>query len=180
MSYGVAQGLIQVYRAIENAIKREDWRRARRLVQAALRQQPDCHWLITRLGLTYYEEHDYRRALAIEKRAYDIAPRCPLVLWDLAGTLDMLRRHRDAAAIYRRLIRRGVKSVAFGDCGEGLARARGLVADCWYRLARCQSKMGRRADAVRCYERHVAMRGPGCHSIYPLRDVRREVRVYVD
>jgi tetratricopeptide (TPR) repeat protein len=164
--------------AIESAIKRDDWKGARRLLRAALRRQPDSHWHLTRLALTYYEQHDYRRALSIEERAYDIAPHCPLVLWDLAGTIDMLGRHRDAIAIYRKLIRRGVESIAFGDCGEGLAWARGLVADCWYRLAHCQSKLGCGAYAVRCYRRHMAMRGQGCRSIYRLEEVRRELGEY--
>jgi tetratricopeptide (TPR) repeat protein len=162
-------------RAIETAIKKEDWKRARRLVRAALRQQPDSHWLIARLALTYYEEHNYEHSLTIAEQARKTAPHCPLVLWELAGSLDMLGRHRTAIAIYRRLIRRGVESITFGDCGEGLAWARGLIADCWYRVARCQHKVGRRADAVRGYERHLAMRGPGCRSIYALHDVRKEL-----
>ena len=165
-----------MFREIENAIRRGDWKVARRLVRAALRRQPDSHWLFARLSITYYEEFDYRRALTIGQQAYALAPRCPLVLWDLAGTLDMLGRHREAMPLYRRLIRRGVESVAFDDCGEGLALARGLVADCWYRLAHCEHELGRRARAVHCYEQHLAMRGPGCRSIYPLRDVRRELR----
>lgn len=165
-------------RAIENAIKREDWKGVRRLVRAGLRQQPDSHWLLTRLSLTYYEEHDYRRALTIGQRAYTIAPHCPLILWDLAGTYDMLGRYHEAIPIYRQLIRRGVESIAFGDCSEGLSRARGLVADCWYRLARCQRNIGHRMEAIRCYKRHIAMRGPGCRSIYPLQNVRNELYNY--
>jgi putative addiction module component (TIGR02574 family) len=128
------------------------------------------------LGLTYYEEHDYQRALTIGQRAYRLMPRCPLVLWDLAGTLDMLGRHREAIAIYRRLVRRNIKSLAFGDCGEGLGWARSLVADCWYRLAGCASKLGRRTQAIRCYKQHLVMRGPGCRSIYPIKNVRKELR----
>jgi tetratricopeptide (TPR) repeat protein len=167
-------------RTIENSIEREDWKGARKLIKTAQRRRPDDLWLIARLALTYYEEHDYERALINGQRAYGIAPRCPLVMWDMAGTLDMLGRQRDAIAIYRRLIRRGVEAIAFGDCGEGLAWARGLVADCWYRLARCQRKIGHQADAIRCYERHLEMRGPGCRSIYPLREIRKELRSYQD
>lgn len=146
------------------------------MVRVALRRQPDSHWLLARLALTYYEEFDYERALTIGQQAYDLAPQCPLVLWDLAGTLNMLERHREAISIYHRLIRRGVEPVAYGDCGEGLAWARGLIADSWYRLARCERELGRRARAVHCYQQHLAMRGPGCRSIYPLRDVRKELR----
>lgn len=164
---------------IEASILRSDWPGTRRLVRTALRKSPDSHWLITRLALTYYEEKDYARSLDILRRAFDLAPNCPLVLWDLAGTFDMLERYGEAMAIYRRLIRRGVKSIAFGDCGEGIAWARGLQADCWYRLARCQKKQGRTARAIQNFKKHLALRGPGCRSIYPLAGVRREIALAV-
>jgi len=160
---------------IEDAIKRNDWARARQFIRAALRQNPDSHWLITRLALTYYEQGDYKRSLALEQRAYKIAPNCPLVLWDMAGSWEMLKRYTEASTIYRRLLRRGVNAVAFGVCGEGVAWARGLLADCWYRLARCHRKQGRRAHSISCYKKHLAMRGPGCRSIYPIHEVRREL-----
>jgi len=66
---------------IEDAIQQEDWPTARRLIRAALRREPESHWLLTRLGLTYYEEHNYERALVSDHQAYQLAPRCPLVLW---------------------------------------------------------------------------------------------------
>jgi len=162
--------------AIEAAIKREDWKGARRLLQRALDKEPDSHWLITRLGLTYYEEYDYKRALALEQKAHKLAPRCPLVSWDLAGTLDMLGRHREAIAVYRRIVRRKINSLAFGDCGEGLRWSRQLVADCWYRIARCSHKLGRNSEAIRCYKRHLEMRSGGIGSIYPIKDARQELQ----
>jgi tetratricopeptide (TPR) repeat protein len=161
---------------IEKAIAREDWKRARHLIKANLRREPRSHWLITRLALTYYEQHDYRRALSLDRKAYKIMPTCPLVLWDLAGTLSMLDKQQEASFIFRKLIRRGVKTIAHGDCGEGVAWARGLVADSWYRLALCAKKLGRpKNQIVRYYTEHLSMRGPGCRSIYPLADVRREL-----
>jgi hypothetical protein len=160
--------------AIEKAIKKNDWKGARRLIQKSLRSEPDSHWLLTRLGLTYYEEGDYERALAFESRAYEIMPQCPLVLWDMAGTLEMLGRYAEAVAFYRQLVKRGVKRVAYGDCGEGLKWAQSLICDCWYRLGKCAIKLGRKAEAIRSFEKHFEMRGPACRSIYPIKDVRKE------
>ena len=162
--------------AIEKAIERDDWKGARSLIRASLRKEPDSHWLVARLGLTYYEEYNCKRALTLQQRAYSLAPHCPLVLWDLAGTFDMLGRHREAIAIYRQLVRRNIKSLAFGDCGEGMGWTRGLIADCWYRLASCESKLGRRTQAIHCFNKHLEMRGPGCRSIYPIKKVRKELR----
>lgn len=130
---------------------------------------------MTRLALTYYEQYDYARALEVSERAMEFAPDCPLVLWDYAGALDMLKRPKDALTVFRRLIDRGIDSIAFDECGEGLAWARGLIADCHYRCAHCYLKLGNPTDAIDQFEMHLALRGPGCRSIYPIADVRKEL-----
>ena len=163
-------------RMIEDAIRREDWPAARRLIRAALRRKPDSHWLLTRLGLTYYEERDYERSLVYSNQAFQLAPRCPLVLWDLAGTYEMLGRLTEAHRLYRHLVSRGIPTISSGPCGEGVARARGLVADCWYRIAHIELSRGRRNLADASFHRHLALRGPGCRSIYSISKVRRELR----
>jgi tetratricopeptide (TPR) repeat protein len=160
---------------VEAAIDREKWVEARVLIRAGLRTAPEDHWLLTRLALTYYEERQYKRALRYVEKALAEAPRCPLVLWDHAGTLQMLGRHTEAVAVYRRLIRRGVDKIAFGDCGEGLLWAKSLLTDCLYRISISQRALGRRKLAIQSIEKHLASRGPGCRSIYPIRSIRREL-----
>lgn len=162
-------------KAIEAAIHAGSWKKARRLIRAKLRRFPEDHWLLTRLGVTYYEEENYQFALKYEKLALHSHPKCPLVLWDYAGTLQMLGKHRSALGIYNRLVSRGVTSIAYGDCGEGRARARGLVADCLYRRALSYGKLGARKAAIRSLVGHLRMRGPGCRSIYTLKIVRKEL-----
>jgi tetratricopeptide (TPR) repeat protein len=161
---------------IERLIDAEEWSAARRAIRAELRSDPKNHWLLTRLGLTYYEEKDYRHALECERRALAEAPHCPLVLWDYAGSLQMLDQNQDALKIYRRLIRRGTEEIAFDDCGEGLAWARGLVADCHYRIAGCYRRLRRPIIAIKSLIAHLNLRGPGCRSIYPLPVVRKELK----
>lgn len=106
-------------KAIEEAIHSKNWRRARQLIRAELKEKPDSHWLLTRLGLTYYEERAYRKSLSYSRKALRLAPNCPLALWDYAGSLQMLGRHRTALRVYRQLLSRGVEQIAYGDCGEG-------------------------------------------------------------
>jgi regulator of sirC expression with transglutaminase-like and TPR domain len=160
--------------SIESLIRRDRWVEARRAIRSQLRTDPDNHWLVTRLGLTYYEQRQYARALEYSARAVTLAPNCPLALWDHAGALQMLGRHTAAGQIYRRLIRRGVKRIANGKCGEGLARARGLVADCHLRLSDSLKAQHCEKQAMSHILRHLDMRGPGCHSIYSLRDLRKK------
>ncbi len=162
-------------KTIERLLDEEKWSEARKVIRQCLREEPDSHWLLTRLGLTYYEERKYKKALECEERALAIAPRCPLVLWDYAGSLQMLERYEEAIQVYRGLIRRGVQRIAHGECGEGLAWARGLVADCWYRLGQSYDHLGDRHAGLKALEKHLDLRGPGCRSIYPLADLREEL-----
>ena len=156
---------------IEALIRAENWVPAGRAIRHELIKDPTNHWLLTRMSLTFYERHDYRKALVFSQRAFAADPECPLVLWDYAGTLQMLGRHRDAIEIHRKLIRRGPKKLASGSCGEGLARARGLVADCHYRVSNSMEELGLSDEALGEFERHLDMRGPGCQSIYTMSEL---------
>jgi tetratricopeptide (TPR) repeat protein len=162
-------------KAIEAAIRKEKWKEARQLIRAELKKEPGNHWLLTRLGLTYYEERAYRKSLSYSQKALKLAPLCPLALWDYAGSLQMLGRHRMALGVYRQLLSRGATRIAREDCGEGRGRARGLMADCLYRQAHSYTKLKQTKSAVEAYRSHLRMRGPGCRSIYDVRTVRKEL-----
>ena len=42
----------------------------------------------------------------------------------------MISRHQESLALYRWLLSWGEKELAYGECGEGVRRARSLMADC--------------------------------------------------
>jgi tetratricopeptide (TPR) repeat protein len=161
---------------IEALIEADDWKGARNAITVSLRREPESHWLLSRLALTYYEEFEYEKALELDERALALAPDCPLTLWGYAGSLEMLGREREALKIYQGLIDRGARTIAHGECGEGLARARGLVADSYYRMATCYESLGQKKKAMDAFETHLDLRGPGCQSIYPLGELRMELK----
>ncbi len=160
---------------IEELIDAEAWTEARRRIRTELRKSPTSHWLLSRLALTYYEQRNYQRALETEQRALDLAPRCPLCLWGLAGAHDMLGHRAKAEALYTRLIRRGVKRIAHGECGEGVPSARGLVADCWYRLGVIRQSRRDVGGAITAFQHHLERRQRGT-SIYSASEVRENLR----
>ena len=162
--------------AIERAIARDEWVRARRLIRAALSREPESHWLLSRLALTYYEQRQYRRALHYEIKALQIEPHCPLAIWGYAGELHMLERRKEALAIYRWLISWGEDELAYGTCGEGMQRARSLIADCFYRIALIQERMGQRKRALQSYNEHLSRRNRGTRSIYPMKVVKAKMK----
>lgn len=158
---------------VEALIRAERWAGARGLIKRRLKADPTNHWLLTRLGLTYYEQRRYDEALACQEKALRMAPRCPLALWDYAGSLQMLQRHREALAVYEKITRRGAKRLADGLCGEGRAWANGLIADCYYRMMASLDALGDERRATTMFVKHLDMRGPGCHSIYKIGELRR-------
>lgn len=159
---------------IEQLIDAERWAEARKRILRELKSKPNDHWLLTRLSLTHYEQRDYATALKYVEKAKEIMPRCPLVLWDYAGALQMLGRHAEAIDTYNAITAKGVKRLARGDCGEGLAWARGLIADSYYRISRSLEALGDKKQAEEAFIAHLDMRGPGCRSIYPLAELNKQ------
>jgi tetratricopeptide (TPR) repeat protein len=157
---------------IERAIAANDWPKARRLIREGLRKERDNHWL-TRLSLTYYDQKQYRKSLQYVTQALQIAPYCPLAVWDYAGTLDMLGRKKRALQVFQWLISWGEKRIAYGQCGEGIRFARSLIADCYYRIARIHEDRRERGKTLQAYRQHLLRRKRGVRSIYPLPEVRR-------
>ncbi len=159
-------------RRIEVALKAENWIGARRLIKTALKRNPMDHWLLSRLGLTYYELRAYEEALYWEAKALQEAPYCPLVIWGYAGSLEMLGRYDESLALYRWLLSWGEEDLAHGECGEGIRRARSLIADCHYRIACIWEEKRQWKRAAAEYEKYLLKRKTGHGSIYPIRDVR--------
>jgi tetratricopeptide (TPR) repeat protein len=162
---------------IERATTANDWPKARRLIREELRKNRDDHWLLTRLSLTYYEQKQYQKSLHYVTQALQIAPYCPLAVWDYAGTLDMLNRKKKALQVFQWLISWGEKAIAYDECGEGIRFARSLIADCYYRVARIHEERRERGEAMRAYRQHLLRRKRGVRSIYPLSEVRRRFAV---
>ena len=106
--------------AIERLVKDKASARARVLINEELIFQPTDHWFWMTLGLTYYEEKEYTKALKCSERAVQLAPDCPLALWHYAGSLFMSGRQLAALAIWNLLLNRDVEEVAYSAHGEGM------------------------------------------------------------
>ena len=156
---------------IEALVEKEDWENARKAILEELDAEPDSHYLVSRLSLTYYEQRQYETALHYSREATKLAPRCPLVLWNHAGALEQTGHEREAIRIWKRLLRRGVERIAHGPCGEGIRQAEALLNDCRYRIGKTYYFLGRPALAWRYMHAHLAHRRRGLPSIYSRADV---------
>src|ERR1700722_16479923 len=145
---------------ISSYFEAENWTGARKVIKSQLKEAPNDHWLLTRLSTTYYEERDYKEALRWAKRAHEIVPDCPLVLWDLAGAYDMGGMPSEAIKYYERILKkgsRGIEAMAADECAEGPAWALSLVIDTIYRASLCLKKLGCKEAALELMKNYQRM-----------------------
>ncbi len=160
--------------------RKDKYAEAREYILELMKTNPDDHFLLDRLSNTYYEERNYTKALEYVQKALDLAPYCPMVLWDYAGTLDMLDHNEEAIRLYKQLVRRGVSRIARGACSEGLPQARALVNDCRYRLALIYGDKGDFTLAKKYMREHIKHRYHNCTSIYDLREVKKDLKLVLE
>src|SRR5258708_3650196 len=148
---------MNVIAAAESLIVTGDWLAARRVLETGLLATPKDHWMRSRLGVTYYETGDYSMALVHTEQALALAPNCPIVLWDHAGTLQQLGKHALAVDIYRKLVRRQVGWLAKDLCIQSRALAKGLIADSQLRLSRSLDVLGEKQEADDAFMEHLTI-----------------------
>ncbi|MCK5148279.1 tetratricopeptide repeat protein [bacterium] len=160
---------------INQLLDDEKWLEARELIQQALEDEPDNHWLMTNFSSTYYENKEYKKAVEVSEKALLLAPDCPLVLWDYACATDMTGRFADAIAIWEKLIEADTNELAHGECGEGLRWTESLQNDCIYRLAVSYKKLGKIDMAKNYLKEHISNRKPGLPSVYTMKEVKKQL-----
>ncbi len=158
----------------------DKWPEARECLLKWLNEFPDDHWILAHIAETYYQEKNYPPAVEYAQRAWKLEPRCPLVLWEYSEILRMMKRYNEAESIYRGLIHRGAKRIAYGECGEGIRSARRLVNDCYYALSYIEAKRGEFVPAKRHMERHLANRSRNCPSFFALRNAKIGLDKYIN
>lgn len=161
---------------IEQLIEREDWNKARYLIQRELKKEPEDFWLLTQLSFTYYEQRQYNKAFQAIKKAVALEPDEPLVMCHYAGALQMLGRATEAIVVYKKIIGKGAHKIGSVDTKEGIRWARSLINDCRYRIGLCYKDLGDRPLAVKWLKQHLANRRPGLPSIYSLTEVRKKLK----
>jgi predicted Zn-dependent protease len=160
---------------IEKLIAAKQWKAARTVIEDELQSDPTDHWLWANLGLTYYEERKYEKALVCTRRAVELAPNCPLVLWDFAGCLYMSGQEAAAFAIWTLLLTMEVEDVATAEGGEGVDWAMQLLNDVHYRVGKYYMRKGQLEQAKASFTKYLHNRSHGVGSIYD----KEQVEAYV-
>jgi hypothetical protein len=110
------------------------------------------------------------------REAVGLAPDCPLVLWDLASTEEMLEDDRGALKTYTKLFKLATGRAPSEPCWEGPNRMLSLLADCLYSVAGVLHRLGQRDKALWFIREHLEWRAACVKSIYPVREARRRLK----
>ena len=143
---------------INSLFEKEKWAEARKLLEEERKRTPQSHWVLDRLSVTYYEEKDYQKAMTLIKKAFAIAPRCPLVLWDYAGACAALGHAEEAIRKYDALIDMYPEGFHEDECGEDKNWASSLVMDCFFRLGVCFQELKTDDMAMYFFDEYINLR----------------------
>jgi tetratricopeptide (TPR) repeat protein len=160
-------------RRIERLLKLKEWKKANALIHEELVYEPTDHWLWLHLGLTYYEQKDYEKALSCSEWAVQLQSRCPLALWHLAGALFMTGSESAAVAVWTALLHMDIEEIAYGEHGEGMDWALQLANDVQYRLGRYYQRIGENRLAAESFRKYVHNRRHGVGSLYEVKEVEK-------
>ena len=160
---------------IDKLFEREEWGAARKLLIVESEKTPESHWLLTQLGVTYYEQRKYKEALELFEASRRIVPDCPLTLWNLAGTLSALGKQADAIRIYSWLLNSKASSKK-DTCWESQIWADSLKADCVFRLGDCFRYLGKLKKAEHCYRQYLDLILIGIKGMYSGEEVLKEIQ----
>jgi tetratricopeptide (TPR) repeat protein len=160
---------------INDLFRREKWAAARELLESARRKAPEDHWLLTQLGVTFYEERKYKDALKLFLASSKIVPSCPLTLWNLAGALDSLGQHAAAKGIYAWLLE-SETSPNDDPCWESKEWSEALKSDAFYRLGISFQHLGEKRKAEHCFRQYLDLLLAGIDGTYSAEDVMGRIR----
>ncbi|MCI0641954.1 MAG: tetratricopeptide repeat protein [Gemmataceae bacterium] len=160
---------------VNDLFQRSEWERARQLLEKARDKNPASHWVLTQLGVTYYEQRRYEEARQLFAASLELVDDCPLTLWHLAGALDALGKPARAKRILEWLLECNI-SPEQDPCWESKEWSDALKADCVYRLGLCFEKQGAKRKAEQCYRQYLNLLLLGIEGVYSTDEVARRIQ----
>jgi len=134
----------------------------------------DSHWHWTQWAYCKRELGDAKGALYCANKALELAPTCPLALWEQASSLEMCELWAESIEAYDFIIGRGVHGLIDDPCNEGKPWTLRLLADCWFYRGSCLAELDRIDEAIDSYYKHIELRGSG-RGLVVTADVEREI-----
>ena len=133
------------------------------------------HSALVKRGVALHNQFKYAKALPFLERAYQIAPKCPAVVYNLANILHMLDDEKMAASLLHDLIKTPLGILEQG-CYE-LRAPRSFQVDAHYLLFHVLLYSGSSWKKAFWYaQKHLSLRLRGLKSAWTLQQIKRKIR----
>ena len=123
-----------------------------------IRENGNSHYALANLSEIYLSKGRNLSALKAAREAERITKRCPLVRLALGKALAATGNTDEAVGVFKGIINQDLRSLANGECGEGLRSARTFKAEALLGVARAVRKAGMSAESLSWYRRCVLYR----------------------
>jgi len=139
-----------------------------------MKLQASIHVKLIKRGLRLHESFRYSAALPFFRKALKLAPGCPSAIYNVANTLHMLGREKEAQGLLSKLIQLSNADLAAG-CPV-LRRPNSFRSDALYLMFRVVLYSTRSwSKAFPFAQKHLHNRKRGLQSGWSSRSVRREI-----
>lgn len=145
-----------------------NYKEAIALLKAIIQEErKGSFWLYSTLSSCYYELRDYDTALSYAKKAYKLKPNSPLVLWDYASVLIMLKKEERGIKLLQRIQDMDEDLTLYGFPAPNIGWMRSLKNDANFLIGKAYYTICEDDLAKQFLLEHLSNRGRGRESIYP-------------
>ena len=139
-----------------------------------MKQQTSHHEILIRRGLRFHESFRYSEALPFFKEAIRLSPNCPSAIYNLANTLHMLGKDKEAHDLLSKLLRMSDNQLASG-CPV-LKQPASFRTDAYYLMFHLLlSWKSSWLKAFPFAQKHLRQRRRGLKSAWSLATIRGEI-----
>lgn len=132
-----------------------------------LKETKGSFWLYSRLSSCYYELKYYKTALSYAKKAYKLNPYSPLVLWDYASVLIMLKKEKKAIELLMLIQDMDEDLTVYGFTESDTGWMRSIKNDANFLIGKAYYTICEDQLAKEFLLKHLSNRKRGRKSIYP-------------
>lgn len=119
-----------------------------------------------------YNSENYR----IAQEAYLLAPNDPMVIWSFAGWENNLFKYQRAIDLYKKLLRKNIKTLVRHCDIQTRDVARGLKLDTGVRIAECYMNAGQFHNAIQYLTKYLREKDAGIPTEYSKTVVKRYLK----
>ena len=160
---------------VNTCYARENFNKAKKILENALELAPDEYWIITNLAIAYYEIGKFKKALEYSEKAFNIAPADPIVSNYHATILRVNDKFKEAIEIWKQILNKSDEELLKSRFGEGKKWAISLKNDIRYNIGNAYSLIDDYKTAISFYQTHLDNRKRGLYSLYSKQEVESEM-----